>query len=56
MPARNPLAPPDSGGKWPVMSKAIESWAATFRLAFLLIVMGIVGWGGWLLIATLLDR
>jgi hypothetical protein len=55
--ARNPLASRDGDGKWPpVFSKAIESWAATFRLALLLIVMAISGWGGWLLVATLLDR
>jgi hypothetical protein len=54
--ARGPLLPRDGGGKWPVISKAIESWAATFRLAFILVVMGVIGWGGWLLVATLLGR
>jgi hypothetical protein len=53
--ARNPLEPQDSGGKWPVISKAIDSWAATFRLAFLLVVIGII-WGCLLLTATLLAR
>jgi len=48
--------PPDGGGKWQVISKAIESWAATFRLAFILVVLGVLSWGGWLLVAILLGR
>ena len=48
--------PLDGAGKWQVISKAIESWAATFRLAFILVVLGVLGWGGWLLIAILLGR
>jgi hypothetical protein len=48
--------PPDDGGKWQVISKAIESWAATFRLAFILVVLGVLSWGGWLLVAIFLGR
>lgn len=41
--------------RWQVVDHAIKDWGSTFRLAFLLAVMGVIGWGGWI-VAVVLSR
>jgi hypothetical protein len=41
--------------RWQVVDHAIKDWGSTLRLAFLLAVMGVVGWGGWI-VAVILSR